>query len=293
MRLATVATPSGERLAFGLDKGLVTVARLSEYQGQAGAYPERMEEVLADSSRALDRLAPLYEWAATVDLRPEDLVPSNMVRPPVTRPEKIICVGLNYRPHVEESRMPIPEYPVLFNKFNNALRGAGEPVKVPGTTQKMDYEAELVMVIGRRCQNVSADQALDYVLGYTNGNDLSARDLQFRTGQWLLGKALDGFAPVGPYLVTDRINPDALDIRCLVNGVERQHDNTGNMIFSCRFLIEYLSRHFTLQPGDLIFTGTPQGVIMGLAEDEQVWLRPGDEVVVEIEGLGRLVTPLV
>lgn len=210
--------------------------------------------------------------------------------PCVTNPEKIICVGLNYKQHAQESNMAIPPFPLLFSKFNNALAAHGEKIKIPSGVQKIDYEAELVIVMGQTAQNVSEEEALSKVFGYCTGNDLSSRDLQFRTNQWLLGKTLDGFAPIGKYLVTaDEVkDPNNLRIETLVNGELRQSSNTGDMIFDCAFLVSYISRYMTLRPGDIIFTGTPQGVIMGYPEEKQVWLRAGDEVVTRIEKLGEI-----
>ena len=210
--------------------------------------------------------------------------------PVVHSPEKIICVGLNYRKHADETGMPYPEVPILFSKFNNALAGHGEEIKIPKVTEKLDYEVELAIVVGGEGQDIAKEDALDYVFGYTTANDLSARDLQMRTVQWLLGKTSDGFAPVGPYITTsDEIeNPGNLKIQALVNGELRQNSNTSDMIFNCQEIISYVSRHMTLKPGDIILTGTPEGVVMGRDEADRVYLREGDEVVVKIEGLGEL-----
>jgi 2-keto-4-pentenoate hydratase/2-oxohepta-3-ene-1,7-dioic acid hydratase in catechol pathway len=210
--------------------------------------------------------------------------------PCVTKPEKIICVGLNYRKHAEESNMPIPETPILFNKFNNTLAAHEEDVLLPHNSTQVDYEAELVIVIGKKAKQVSKADALEYVYGYCNADDLSARDLQFRTHQWLLGKSCDGFSPLGPYLVSaDEIgDPNDLGIRCYVNGELRQDSNTSDMIFHCDEIVSYISDHMTLEPGDIILTGTPAGVVLGYPEAERVWLKDGDVVTVEIEGLGTL-----
>ncbi|QTH46689.1 fumarylacetoacetate hydrolase family protein [Cohnella sp. LGH] len=215
--------------------------------------------------------------------------------PCVPAPQKIICVGLNYRRHAEETNSPIPEYPILFNKFNNSLTGHQASVAVPGVTAKLDYEAELAIVIGRRAKNVSRDEALDYVFGYTAVNDLSARDLQLRTQQWLLGKSCDGFCPIGPYLVTaDEIgDPNRLAIQSIVNGEIRQDSNTSDMIFACDEIVSYISRHMTLEPGDVILTGTPEGVVLGLPAERQVYLKPGDEVSICIEKIGTLTNRFV
>lgn len=208
--------------------------------------------------------------------------------PCVANHDKIICVGLNYRRHALESGMAIPTVPVLFSKFPNTIAAPGEQIVLPATAREYDYEAELGVVIGRRAKHVREQEALSYVLGYCNLNDLSARDLQMRTSQWLLGKTLDQFLPIGPYLVTaDAVgDPQALEIRCWVNGTLRQSSTTADMIFSVASLVSYISQYMTLEPGDVIATGTPEGVILGMAEKE--WLKPGDEVAVEIAGLGRL-----
>lgn len=209
--------------------------------------------------------------------------------PVVLNPEKIVCVGLNYLSHVEEAKVKdIPESPVLFSKFNNALASHNEIISLPAAGEKFDYEAELVIVMGKEAKNVSVDEALSYVFGYSVGNDLSARDLQFTSSQWLLGKSLDSFAPVGPYLVVDKIDPSNLKIETKVNGEIRQSSNTKHMIFNCAAIISYISRHITLKPGDLIFTGTPEGVIFGAPEDQQKWLRSGDEIEITIENVGTL-----
>lgn len=211
--------------------------------------------------------------------------------PCLADPQKIICIGLNYRRHAAESGMPVPQTPILFSKFNNALNHHGGQVRISReSAEQFDYEAELVVVIGRTARDVSEAEALDYVFGYCVGNDVSARDLQMRTTQWLIGKTNDGFAPIGPYLVTaDQVpDPNALAIECAVNGEVRQSSNTRDMVFDCRQLVSYISRHMTLQPGDVIFTGTPEGVILGYPQDKRVWLKPGDRVTTRIERLGEL-----
>lgn len=210
--------------------------------------------------------------------------------PVVTGCDKILCIGLNYRRHAKECNLPLPPAPVLFNKFSNALAADGDSVELIPDYKEYDYEAELVAVIGKPARNVSVDEALDYVYGYTCGNDLSTRDLQFaRSNQWLLSKTFDGFAPIGPCLVTaDCIDPNNLKISSVVNGELRQNSNTADMIFSVAEIIADLSRHFTLLPGDLIFTGTPQGVMHGYPADQKNWLKPGDEVDIIIENIGTL-----
>jgi 2-keto-4-pentenoate hydratase/2-oxohepta-3-ene-1,7-dioic acid hydratase in catechol pathway len=211
---------------------------------------------------------------------------------PVPRPAKLICIGLNYRDHAAESNMPIPERPVVFSKFSTAVIAPGEAVVVPATSQQVDYEAELAVVIGRRAKNVSRDQAYHHVLGYTAFNDVSARDFQFADGQWQRGKSCDTFAPMGPTLVTKDLisDPHKLAIKLILNGQTMQDSNTDQLIFGVPELIEFLSETITLEPGDVIATGTPPGV--GFARKPPVFLKAGDEMIVEIEGIGGLNNPV-
>ena len=208
--------------------------------------------------------------------------------PPVLRPEKIICIGLNYRDHAAESKMEVPKEPVIFNKFNNALVGAAGPVILPDNSAQVDYEAELAVVLGRKARHVPADKAMDCVAGYTLMHDVSARDWQFRTGQWVSGKTFDTFGPCGPVLVTrDEVpDPHSLDIRLTLNGTVMQQSNTRNLIFDIPTLISYLSEMFTLVPGDIISTGTPPGV--GFARRPQVFLADGDTVEIWVERVGTM-----
>jgi 2-keto-4-pentenoate hydratase/2-oxohepta-3-ene-1,7-dioic acid hydratase in catechol pathway len=210
--------------------------------------------------------------------------------PCVTSPEKIVCIGLNYRRHAAETGNPVPKLPILFNKFNTALNNHGGTIAVSEEdAQKFDYEAELVIVIGKQARNVSEADVPKYIFGYATGNDFTARDLQSRSSQWMLGKALDGSAPVGPWLVTaDQVDGDNLKIECRVNGNVVQSSNTNDMVFSCKQLVSYISKYMTLKPGDIIFTGTPEGVISGKPKDQQVWLKAGDKLVTSIEKLGDL-----
>ena len=215
--------------------------------------------------------------------------------PVVPNPGKIICVGLNYRQHAAESNMSEPASPVLFSKFNNAIAAHNEPVPYLSVYQEVDYEAELVVVIGNVAKNVSKTEALNYVLGYCNGNDLSERALQLRMpgGQWLLGKTPDKFMPIGPYLVTadEAEDPQSMSIKGWLNGELRQNNNTSDMIYTVAEIIAFASRYMTLYPGDIISTGTPEGVILGMKE--KVWMKPGDEYTIEIGNLGRLSNRLV
>ena len=211
----------------------------------------------------------------------------------VYNPPKIICIGLNYRRHAIESGMEIPTVPVVFSKFNNTLCNYMEDIPLGDVGNEFDYEVELGVVIGKRCQKVKASDALQYVLGYCVANDLSCRDLQFRSSQWLMGKSLDKFLPLGKFILTkdELINPQNLHLICYVNGECRQNSNTADMIFTVAEIIEDLSKHFTLEPGDLILTGTPEGVVFG--KKEKVWLKPKDVVTVEIETLGFITSKMV
>ena len=214
--------------------------------------------------------------------------------PVVSRPGKIVCVGVNYGRHVKECGHSLPTEPVLFSKFATALSAHGESVTIPRGVEQLDYEAELVMVIGQRAHNVSVEEAMDYVFGCTCGNDLSARDWQHKSSQWLMGKTPDGFAPVGPWVVTTDAMHEIqdLEIACAVNGQLRQYASTGDMIFGCAEIVSYISHIMTLEPGDLIFTGTPDGVILGMPEDQRQWLKPGDVLEVSIENIGTLRTAI-
>jgi 2-keto-4-pentenoate hydratase/2-oxohepta-3-ene-1,7-dioic acid hydratase in catechol pathway len=209
-------------------------------------------------------------------------------RAPVTDPQKVICVGLNYRDHADEGGFEAPEEPVLFSKFPQSLVGPDGAIEWdPGLTSEVDYEAELVVVMGDRARNVEESDALEYVAGYTVGNDVSARDLQMSDEQWVRGKSLDTFGPIGPEVVTpDELDPGTLDIWAEVNGERLQESNTHQLIFDVAELVSFCSRAFTLEPGDLIFTGTPDGV--GYFRDPQVLLDDGDEVTIGVEGIGEL-----
>jgi 2-keto-4-pentenoate hydratase/2-oxohepta-3-ene-1,7-dioic acid hydratase in catechol pathway len=215
--------------------------------------------------------------------------------PPIAAPQKIICVGANYAEHAKEFGRDLPDEPIIFCKFPTALHAANEPVVLPRVSEKVDYEAELVVVIGREGRDIPESEALDYVAGYTCGNDVSARDWQFDkpSVQWLLGKSFDGFAPVGPWIVTpDEIpQPGNLDISLRLNGEIMQQSNTRHFIFPLPLLIAYVSQVCTLKPGDLLFTGTPSGV--GMGRTPAVFLKPGDVMEVDIEKIGVLKNPIV
>ncbi|RYL92328.1 FAA hydrolase family protein [Sporolactobacillus sp. THM7-4] len=275
-------------LGVKTEHGIVDVRKAGEKFREPT--PDSLKDLIASGESGWitfrDFINGVVQWRdQDVFLKEEELIFS----PAVTQPEKIICIGLNYMNHAKESKMEIPESPILFSKFNNTLAAHLETIQIPEAAKKVDYEAELVMIIGKTAKNVPEEEALSCVFGYSAGNDISARDLQFKTPQWLLGKSPDGFAPVGPYVVTgDEIDPTHLNIECRINGEIRQKANTKDMIFNCATLVSYISRYMTLKPGDIIFTGTPDGVILGFPEKKQEWLRAGDEMTVTIESIGQL-----
>jgi 2-keto-4-pentenoate hydratase/2-oxohepta-3-ene-1,7-dioic acid hydratase in catechol pathway len=287
---------NGLRLGIKTVQGIIDVkAALNALGSSVHGVPDTPEALYQQGLSALpalgalvDRALPMADNAAwLLDER------SLMLGPCVPNPPKILCVGLNYRGHIAESGAEVPEVPVLFSKFNSALAGAGSPVPLPQHVVEYDYEAELAAVVGMRARYVPEGEALDYVLGYCNANDISARELQRRTSQWLLGKTLDKFLPLGPYLATsDEVgDPQRLSVRCWVNGELRQNSNTADMVFSVAEIVSYASQYITLEPGDIICTGTPPGVVLGMPD--KAWMRPGDEVTVQVGDLGRLTNRMV
>ncbi|GGC89526.1 2-hydroxyhepta-2,4-diene-1,7-dioate isomerase [Thalassobacillus devorans] len=293
MKLMTIKKNGNYRLGIKTDKGILEVESILNKDKQS-SLPTEIMTVIQNGEEAVGLLET---YVKEVDASQLLYLSESEVEwgPCVTDPEKIICVGLNYRRHADETGASYPESPILFSKFNNTLTGHNNDIFIPKTTEQLDYEVELGIVIGRRAKDVSEEEALNYVFGYCAANDLSARDLQFKTNQWLLGKTCDGFSPVGPYLVTTNEveNPNNLKLKTVVNGEERQNSNTSDMIFSCKELISYISHHMTLEPGDLILTGTPEGVILGEPEDERNYLKPGDVVTAEIEGVGALTNRMI
>lgn len=289
LTLLTMRRDGEYRLGVKTDKGILDVpeaSKLLEFHA-----PATMDDLLQnEDGLSLNALvdAALKSRAAQKAFIKEDGIEYG---PLVTRPEKIVCIGLNYRRHAQEIGSPIPKEPVLFSKFNVALNHHHGTIKLPVTVaKKFDYEVELVIVMGKEARNVSEADALSYVAGYATGNDFTARDLQLETGgQWLIGKTPDQFAPLGPYMVTaEQVDPDNLKLECRVNGETRQSSSTSDMIASTRHIISYVSRHITLRPGDIIYTGTPEGVIQGKPKDKQVWLVAGDKIACSVEKLGEL-----
>lgn len=279
MKLCNILIGGLPHLAAKTDRGIVDLSAL-----QPGL---DMATVLAGGD--LNRLEALCAQAETV-LDEGSVVFSN-----ICQPQKLICVGLNYKKHAEETKGEPPKEPVLFSKYNDALCPAGHAVALPRWQRCFDYEAELVIVVGRHAWNVPVGDAPSYIFGYTCGNDLSARDCQFISNQWLIGKSFPDFGPAGPYITTaDSFDPNAAHrITCTVNGALAQDDMTNGMIFNCAEIVSYASRFFPLAPGDLIYTGTPSGVILGHPKGQRTWLKPGDEVSVTIDGLGTLTNRLV
>lgn len=287
MTLLNLRTAAGPRLGVKLARGILDVAAAAAmYKLPA---PVDTDDLLQHGKGGL--LAKVVAAAADGPARLYLQESAVQHAPLVTRPEKIIMMGFNYRRHAAETGTPIPANPILFNKFNSALNHHGGTIGLPTATAKnFDYEVELVIVFGRECRNVSEADALDYVAGYCTGNDFSARDMQYLTTQFMIGKTFDGFAPLGPHLVTSDLvgDPNQLRLECRVNGEQRQDWNTNDMIFNCRQMISFASRMMTIKPGDIFFTGTPHGVIFGKPKSEQVWLKPGDRVVCSVEKLGEL-----
>jgi 2-keto-4-pentenoate hydratase/2-oxohepta-3-ene-1,7-dioic acid hydratase in catechol pathway len=281
------------RLGVKTGKGVIDVAAAVAALGSNGKVPPTMAALVAGDGAARQALAGFVSTAAEQAGASWLLDEAGLsLSYAVARPEKIICIGLNYRKHAAESGMAVPKTPVLFSKFNNTLAAPGERIPLPGNAEQYDYEVELAVVMGKRAKRISVTEALDYVFGYCTANDLSERHLQFLTGQWLLGKTPDKFFPIGPYLATaDEVgDPQTLGLRCWVNGELRQNSNTSDMIFSVAEIISYISQYITLEAGDVISTGTPEGVISGMKH--KVWLKAGDEVTVEVEKLGKLTNVL-
>lgn len=275
MKLANIIVGGQTHLALVTERGVVDAGNgLTMEQVIAGQAMDKLRAMAADKSLPVVE-SPVY---------------ANVL----SQVGKLVCVGLNYKAHADGIKMQLPEYPILFSKFANALAPCGADVTLPPWEHSYDYEAELVIVMGESAWNVSEEEAMSKVFGYSCGNDLSLRDAQMRSGQWLIGKTMPGFAPCGPCIVT----ADSLDVaagiavRSRVNGELRQDGNTADMIFDCAKVISYASKYIALEPGDLIFTGTPSGV--ALEKDAAArWLKPGDVVEVEIEGIGTLTNRMI
>ena len=293
MRLVTYESNGNWRAGVGIGDKVVDAAlagRGAQINSDGSGISNRaIIQWTPDQQSNLERAA-----RALADSHQAGVYQANDLRlgPPIPDPDKIICLGLNYKSHAEEAGFKPPEVPILFAKYRNALTGPTSPILLPRLSEEIDYEAELAVVIGKRCREVAAEAALDYVAGYMAFQDVSARDLQFRTGQWLSGKSLDTFAPCGPALVVNEISdPQNLKIATRLNGQTLQESNTRHMIFSVAATIAHISQLMTLEPGDIIATGTPEGV--GFKRNPPIFLRDGDVVEVEVEGIGLLRNPVV
>lgn len=250
-------------------------------------------DMLAVAAAGDDAVAQAEAWMARAPSDSASPLSAVKLLAPIPRPPKLICVGLNYRDHAIESKMEIPKVPTIFNKFPNVVIGPGDPIVLPKVSKQPDYEAEFAFVIGKGGRNIAADHWKEHVFGYTMVNDVSARDYQMATTQWLMGKTFDTFAPMGPCIVTaDEIaDPHALDISLEIGGERLQQSNTRELIFKIPELIEFISAVVTLEPGDVVITGTPAGV--GFARKPPRYLKAGDEVVIRVEGIGELRNPCV
>ncbi|XID91572.1 fumarylacetoacetate hydrolase family protein [Paenibacillaceae bacterium WGS1546] len=307
MKLLTFIENGKMKLGVHTDEGEDILDIAAALEGMSGKLPAAetdgvpvtTQQVIEGGDAALSALRTFVEGVSRVPSSDREAYvkqeSSLTLGPCVTHPNKIICVGLNYRKHAEETNAELPAYPILFNKFNNTLAGHGEDIPLPKVSDKVDYEAELAIVIGKKAKYVAKEDALRHVFGYCNVNDLSARDLQLRTHQWLTGKSCDKFSPLGPYLVTaDEVgDPNRLSIKCIVNGEVRQDSNTSDMIFRCEEIVSYISQYMTLVPGDIILTGTPEGVVLGKPPEQQAYLKAGDRVTVQIEKLGSITNTMV
>jgi 2-keto-4-pentenoate hydratase/2-oxohepta-3-ene-1,7-dioic acid hydratase in catechol pathway len=287
--LAIRQTDGSETLGVKTPNGVLDVVKAMSLLDMEA--PASLEELLVlGNATALDAL---IKASAKPEAKPAFLDEAKITFGRLfIDPTKIICVGLNYKAHLAEAGAQATKEPILFNKYNNTLAAHQCTIKLPPkeVSTKFDYETELLIVIGKEARNVSEADALNYVAGYCVGQDFSARDLQLETGgQWMVGKTLDGFAPIGPYFVSaDQVDPNNLHITTRVNGETRQDSNTSLFIFNPQRVVSYASKLFTLNPGDIIFTGTPSGVIVGMPKDKQVWLKAGDRIESEIEKLGVL-----
>lgn len=292
LTLLSIANADGsETLGIKTARGVIDVRKAAQLlRIQA---PLTLDDLLRDgNAAALSKIAAAGDSAK---LKPALLDEAGIKHGKLfANPGKIVCIGLNYKKHVAETGMNLPRVPILFNKYNNALAAHQCTIELPprDVAYKFDYETELLIVMGKSARNVSEADALNYVAGYCTSHDFSARDLQLETPsvQWMIGKTLDKFAPIGPYFVSADLieDPNNLKIETRVNGEVRQSATTADFIFNSQQIIAYVSKHWTLEPGDIIFTGTPPGVILGYPKDKQVWLKAGDEIVSSIEKLGDL-----
>jgi 2-keto-4-pentenoate hydratase/2-oxohepta-3-ene-1,7-dioic acid hydratase in catechol pathway len=291
MTLLSIRSEHGDTLGVKTDRGILDVRRasLALHSPVPLTLDDLLQEGRAPELVHLLAAAQKSRRAGSLYVDEAQITHGKLF----AEPGKIVCIGLNYREHAKEAGEKVPAVPILFNKYNNALTSHGATIRLPTeVATKFDYEVELLVVIGRRAHNVALEEASRYIAGYCTSNDFSARDLQLELDghQWMIGKTLDDFAPIGPYFVcADLIeDPNNLNIECRVNGETRQHSNTSSLVYNTEYLVSYISRHFALEPGDLIFTGTPPGVILGMPKEKQVWLKAGDQIACSVGNLGEL-----
>ena len=268
-----------------IDDKHIDIARTAKALGVV--LPSTVDDVIKENAFEAVLAAASSDKAVVIDGEVE-------FAPALVNPPKMLCIGRNYLEHAAETGHTPPTTPEVFCKLENAMNGHKGDIPLTSNAYKYDYEAELVIIIGREARDVTCDEAGEYIFGYTCGMDFSVREIQNRQTQWLLGKSFDKGGPTGPYVVRAKdIDNKAIDVKCYVNDELRQTGNTSQLIFSCEFLVSYISRYMTLKPGDMIFTGTPSGVIMGYPLEKQVWLKAGDTVKVELSGIGSLENRLV
>lgn len=282
---------SKEKLGLEMKNDVLDILRLAQHLNLS--IPQKMDDFLIDSTDGMNKIQDALSKAEHLNLKLNDyLIPTAEITylPLIGHPEKILCVGMNYVEHIKATGGDVPTSPVFFSKFSNALASHNQEIPIPPNAEKVDYEAELVIVIGKRVSNIPEREASDAILGYTIGNDLSERNYQFESSQWLVGKTMDHFAPLGPALVTkDEIETiQNLTIQTKRNGKIVQHSSTKDMLFNVNEIVSEASRYMTLKPGDLIFTGTPQGVLLEQPASQVEWLNSNDTIDITIESLGTL-----
>jgi len=293
MRLVRYRTQekTNEQLGLERENDVLDIVRLANHLNTS--IPETMDDLLADTADNLNKIRETLKKAENLNVKMKIyLIPATelIYLPLIKKPEKILCVGMNYVEHIKATGGEVPTAPVFFSKFSNALAAHDQEIPLPTNAQTVDYEAELVIVIGKELNNVCEKHAEDAILGYTIGNDVSDRSFQFQSSQWLIGKTMDRFAPVGPSLVTkDEISSvQDLAIQTRRNGELVQNSSTNDMLFSVNKIVSQASQYMTLKPGDLIFTGTPRGVVLEQPKDKQEWLKTGDRIDITIGSLGTL-----
>lgn len=296
MKLLTFHSANGLSLGIKTDKGILDVAKAQNRVLPEEHIPITFNDLIQSGENGLYGLQKLVSKAVNNNDKELFLEEKNLtIGPCVPQPGKIVGIGLNYCGLLKLSNSPKPKnFPYIFTKFPTAVRATEDPIIIPFNSEQVDFEVELAIVIGKKAKNVSPEKALEYVIGYCTANDFSARDLQSYTESWLPGKCCDSFAPIGPYLVTsDEVgDPNNLYLKAYLNGKLFQNSNTSDMVLNCKEIVSGISQFFTLEPGDVIFTGTPEGSLATFPEEQRVWLQEGDEIIVEVEKLGQLVNKM-